>query len=130
MSRLAYRGAVSAIAFSSDGRLVAFGTVDHAARVSDVATGRELASFRHLQTVHAVAFNSDGALLATGTGDVARVFDLHIGRELASFGHPESVNAVAFSPDGTLLATGSDDKRARVFELRTKRTVAQIAHLR
>jgi WD40 repeat protein len=60
-------GAVSAVAFSADGRLLATASDDKTARLFETASGKELARLAHDGRVNAVAFSADGRLLATAS---------------------------------------------------------------
>src|SRR6516225_8811180 len=59
---------VESVAFSPDGRFVLSGSSDHAIKLWDVATGREMRSFAgHTGGVHSVAFSPDGRLALSGS---------------------------------------------------------------
>jgi len=130
LSLLTHQDAVSAVAFSPDGRSVATGSFDNTARVFEAATGKELARLTHQDAVNAVAFSPpDGRLVATGSDDhTARIFVAATGKELARLSHKGAVNAVAFSPDGRFVATGSDDNTAYVFVAATGKELARLSH--
>ncbi|CAG5116734.1 unnamed protein product [Candidula unifasciata] len=52
--------------------------------------------------------------------------DLHM-KQLTEFGgHKDEVNCVSFSSDFSIMVTGSDDKRVRVFDVRTKRCILSL----
>jgi WD40 repeat protein len=111
--------AVTALAFSPDGSLVAAGDVNHTpgavqwrygtVAVWNVATGRLLWRVRNKDGwVNDVAFSTDGTMLAAAQ-ETNRVtlYDPHTGQALRAV-HPEGLTgyvSVAFSPGG-LLATG------------------------
>lgn len=102
-----HRWTVDCLAFSPDGNCLATGSLDAAARIWDVATGRELTPplRGHLQGVTQLAFSPDGRILATGSTDgTVKVWHVPTGREL--FSAAESSNPV-FSPDGNTLMVQS-----------------------
>ncbi len=62
--------AVLSLDFSPDGKLLASGGADKIARVTDIATGRQVNLFEgHTHHVMGVAFRADGRVLATAGGD-------------------------------------------------------------
>ena len=120
-----HHSTVFAVAFSPDGRLLATGGGDGAARLWDTATGQQLRTISaHDFRVLGVAFSPDGRLLATAGGDeAARLWDTATGEQVRVLaGHAlnmwgsASLSAVAFSPDGRLLATAGDDKTTRLWD--------------
>ncbi|OHV33893.1 MULTISPECIES: NB-ARC domain-containing protein [Pseudofrankia] len=110
--------AVTAVAFASDGRLLATGSRDGTARLWNTDSGTESAVLTgHPVWVRDVRFSPDGRLLAT-LGDDATLRLWKIDRPFESavlVRHLSSVAAVAFSPDGGLFAT-AEDGRVRVWE--------------
>ena len=69
LGRITHDGAVRAVAFSPDGKLLATASWDETARIVAVADGRELARITHDGPVNAVAFSPDGKFLATASDD-------------------------------------------------------------
>jgi WD40 repeat protein len=67
-----------AVAYSSDGKLLAVGAADGAARVLHANDGREVAVLRgHTDALAAVAFTRDGKRVITGSFDhTARIWNL------------------------------------------------------
>ncbi|OWK34517.1 WD40 repeat domain-containing protein [Fimbriiglobus ruber] len=120
--------ALSTVAFSADGRLIATGGADAIPRVWDVQTGGEVRGFRgHTDWVTGVAFAPDGrALISVGVDKAARVFEMSRPESSGTAGHSLPVKCVAVSRDGLLLATGSDDKTVKVWDLATGHEVATL----
>ena len=122
--------AISAAAFSPDGKLALTGSTDSTARLWDAATGKPVATLAgHDNAVGAVAFSPDGKLVLTGSEDKsARLWDAATGKPVATLaGHTSDVPAVAFSPDGKLVLTGSKDNTARLWDAATGTPVATLA---
>ncbi|GAA4931484.1 DNA-binding beta-propeller fold protein YncE [Nonomuraea thailandensis] len=111
--------AVTAVALSPDGKLLAVGSGDYdnqgQVQFWDPATRQPVGDpLTGTQPVNAVAFSPDGKLLAVGSGGSddqgqVRLWDPATRRPIGDplTGHNQKVNAVAFSPDGKLLASGS-----------------------
>ena len=117
-----FEGSVLALAFSSEGRVLASGGHDSVVRLWEVSRGEVLAELKgHSAEVHAVAFSPDGRLLASaGRPGEIRVWDVRSGTQVAVFqGHSDVVRGLAFSPGGTLLASGGLDKTVRVWDVGT-----------
>jgi WD40 repeat protein len=124
-----HKVAVSAVAFSPDGKTLASagGDLGHPGelRLWDIATGRphEILE-RHDSAVYAVAFSPDGQTLASAGGggvfqrnNEVRLWDAATGRPRVILkGHEDRVMTVAFSPDGKTLASGGDDGTVRLWD--------------
>ena len=111
--------AVTAVAISRDGSLLASSVSDSTVRLTDLAGGAPvlLAQLSYSAPVVKLAFNPVARRLAVVTEDfVVRIVDPAAdGIELARYVHPASVRDIAFTPDGELIATACDDGYSRVF---------------
>ena len=110
------------MAFSANGKRALTGSMDHTAKVFDIQSGKELATFRgHTEPLYGAVFSPDGKHVLTGSYDhTARIWDAANGRELHVLkGHTDRVIAVAFSPDGTRVLTLSMDRTARLWDAHT-----------
>ena len=119
---------VTAVAYSSDGRLLASAGADAVTRVWDAQTGTELRGFRgHTDWVTAVAFAPDGrAVISAGVDKAVRVFELARQETAAAAGHVLPVRCVAVSRDGRFAATGAEDRTVKVWDLTTGKEVATL----
>ena len=117
-------GAVTSVAFSTDGRTLATGNADGTTRLWDMASHRQIAALTGpTGPVDSVAFSPDGRTLATGNTDgTARLWDMATRRQIAALTGPTgAVSSVAFSPDGKTLATGGADATVRLWDVATHR---------
>ena len=120
--------AISDVAFSSDGTLLALCSESNA-QLIDAADGRRIRVLTNpAGQLSGLAFSPDGTLLATASDDhTARIWDLATGTTRTTLqGHTGTLRGVAFSPDGTLLATASADHTARIWDLATGTTCATL----
>jgi WD40 repeat protein/uncharacterized caspase-like protein len=120
---------VLSLAFTSDGKLLASGSVDKTINLWDPATGNQLRALKgHTGTVGAVAFSPDDKLLASGSADnTIKLWDVASGREKQTLlGHTLYVSSVAFSPDGKMLASASGDQKVKLWDLVTGRELRSL----
>jgi WD40 repeat protein len=117
-----HKGAVTAVAFSPDDRLIASGSADNSVKLWDAATGKELRSLEgHQACVTGVAFSPDGQSMVTASADrTVRVWEVATGKMMQRLqGHDGPVTCVAYSPDGRSVASGSEDRTLRIWNADT-----------
>jgi WD40 repeat protein len=113
-------GAVSSIAFSPNGTLLAAGSFSNDVQLWQ-ANGSELV--RTLQApagqVNWVAFSPDGTLLAVASSDaLIRIWNVADGTLIQTLaGHSGPVGSVAFSPDGKSVASGASDGSVHIWSV-------------
>ena len=123
--------AISAVAFSRDGRCFASAAADSAIRLWEVATGRELPRLTgHSGYATTIAFSPDSRLLASGSasGEI-KIWDVSANQ--LAFNLPtqtRNINRVAFSPDSKFLATAGMDQTVQIWDLETKQSRALMGH--
>ena len=114
-----HSGAVTGLALTADGKLIATSGEDKTVRVWDVASGKQLRSFQgHMTKATAVAARGDGRQIASASEDGAvRVWDLNTTDDHRAMTEAkESLWAVAISADGKRLAAAGADKKIRVYD--------------
>ncbi len=147
-----HRDWLSTLAFSPDGtklvsvrveRTTVFGAgistsrpVDHLIRLTDVKTGRELATLQYTMGAEELTFSPDGETVAfTGLGEI-RLWNTSTGDEQAipladlSAGIPHNtprILALAFSPHGTWLVSGTNQGKIQMWDVATGEALAVFA---
>lgn len=103
--------------FSPDGRLLASGAADKIAKVTDIATGKQVNLFEgHTHHVMGIAFRSDGRVLATAGADgTVASWDMIIGeRKKKIEGWTKEVTSLQFIGATNQILTAAGDNRVRI----------------
>jgi WD40 repeat protein len=103
--------------YSPDGKRLASGAADKIARVTDIASGKQLNLFEgHTHHVMGVAFRSDGRVLATAGAEGAVVtWDMIIGeRKKKIEGWTKEVTSLQFIGATNQIVTSAGDNRVRI----------------
>ena len=145
-----HRDMFPTLAFSPDGtKLVSVGaegtTVfgagistwrqDHLIRLTNVKTGRELATLQYAREVNELTFSPDGETVAfSGLGEI-RLWNTETGDEQAipladqraGIHNMPTVLALAFSPDGRWLVSGTRDGKIQMWDVATGEVLVAFA---
>ena len=116
---LGHTAGVTAIVFSSDGKMVASGDAKGWIRLWNVARQRETHALAgHTEPVSAIAFSPDGRRLASSSLDRSvRVWDAETGRELVRYDrHMSPAVCVGWHPAGNLVASGEGNGSVHVWQ--------------
>ena len=103
--------------FSPDGRLIASGAADKIARVTEIASGKQVNLFEgHTHHVMGIAFRADGRVLATAGADgVVSAWDMIIGERRKKIeGWTKEVTSLQFIGATNQIVTSAGDNRVRV----------------
>jgi WD40 repeat protein len=125
MSIIRSRSPVMSLAFSADGRCLAWGEKVDWSTVFlwDLHTGTQrLALDGSAGPVRSIVFCADDRLLVTSAAYErgVRLWDLSSGRlRVMIAGHAQGTNAIALSPDQSTLATVGNDGMARLWKIST-----------
>jgi WD40 repeat protein len=121
---------VRSLAFSHDGRLLAFAGEDRLITVRDRGRHGALAPFRlHSAAVFSMAFSPDDRLLAAASLDnTVSIWDVASGRlSMTLKGHGGPAMAVAFSPDGQSVASAANDAKILLWRVAGRDSDAPLA---
>ncbi len=113
-------GAVTAIAFGPNERLLASGGTDAKVCLWDTFTGKRIHVLNgHAGKVNCVVFSPDGKRLASGSADRnVIIWDTETGRKLYKLqGHNAPVKAIAFLGDGRRCCSGAENMIVRIWDL-------------
>jgi WD40 repeat protein/serine/threonine protein kinase len=114
-------GPVENTVFSRDSKLLATAGRDGAARIWEVATGKQLHCLKHDSVARGLAFSPDSSRLAV-TQDLGptRVWDVAKNAIVLSLqGHAKGAFDLAWSSDGKRIATCAPDGTARIWDAAT-----------
>lgn len=115
-------GAVSAVAWSADSRLIASGSTNGLVRLWDPRTMRQQHLLGNSYAVTALAFDRESKrLAAAGSDGSVRQWDVSSADKIVPLpvikASSTPLYALAFSPDSKKLATGGHDTSIRVYDL-------------
>jgi WD40 repeat protein len=108
---------LTALNFSSDGKLLATGSQSGVVRVYRV-TGecKEVSHFSHRGGITAVAFLSSNKVVSASADRTASIFSASTGREIARLVHPGSVTGLSVDENSATVVTASGNL-ARLFRI-------------
>ncbi|MBL8162493.1 MAG: protein kinase, partial [Anaerolineae bacterium] len=123
-------GAMRAVAYSSDGALIAAGSDDGGIILWNATTNQPsgVVLLGHSGRINSLQFSPGGHILASGSEDgTIRLWNADNGEAIgqALSAHSESVWSVAFSPDGARLASGSEDNTVRLWDAETGQPIGE-----
>ena len=119
---------LDALAFSPDGRIVAWGSRDEI-QFWNVENQRHLKTLQgHKGRIFSLEFSPDGKTLASGAeDDTVKLWEVATGKNFDIFEHSSDVLSVAFSPNRETLVTAAS-KSVKLWNISTKKNVATLKH--
>ncbi|MFL5242785.1 MAG: WD40 repeat domain-containing protein [Gemmataceae bacterium] len=111
---------VLALAFTPDGKQIAFGGTDGQVHLANVADGKLAKSLPgHTSSITALVFHPGGKFLISASKDrTVRLWDATSGQALKTLeGHAAWVQGAALLDQGTRLASVSADKTVKIWDL-------------
>jgi WD40 repeat protein len=128
--------ATQCVAFSPDGKRLAFADADKMLTLFDVESGEKQITFiGHQSNVSSITFSPDGRSIASAAAPLIakpetvefKLWDATTGQERRSFkGHQSRINCVVFSPDGQRLASASADQTVKLWDPQTEQEVRSV----
>jgi WD40 repeat protein len=123
-------GEVVAATFSPDAKKVVTASRDGTARVWDSTTGRQLHTLEIGDQVNSVVYNFNGSQILTASKHgIASIWDSESGKRMKEFkaNALQIINA-RFSPDGHWVLICSADRTARIWDVKSDRSIVLARH--
>jgi WD40 repeat protein len=117
------------LAWSPDGKMIAYATLDSHVLLWDVGSKGLLRSFpvAHVGPIVSLAWSPNSKLLASGGSDnTIWIWNAESGENLLACTHAGWISALALSPDGNTIASGGQDSTARLWEAATGRQLHKL----
>jgi cytochrome c len=112
-------GAVNAVAYLKDGRIVTAGEDAHIAIWTPAKQQPDKTLDGHTGPIASLAVSPDGTILASASWDhTVRLWPLNGGETSVLEGNAQNVNGVAFSPDGKNVISAGYDATIRIWALK------------
>ncbi len=109
--------AITALAFSPDGKRLATGSRDKSVKLWDLESGASVVTIGDAKQHPAtLAFSPDGTLLAIGDAELElRLVEVASGKVLRSWLHPDQLSEIVFDADGGRLAVAGLNGNSAVY---------------
>ncbi len=107
---------VNVLAYSPNGKNIAYGYDDNTIRIYDIVTKAEIAVLNgHQERINTITFSPDSSKLVSGSLDnTIRFWDVNKKKEISKLtGFQVHIVELSFSPDGKILASAGNDGTIR-----------------
>lgn len=122
---------ISSLAISSNGKMLATGSVDMTVRLWDPIAKEHVAGLQgHGGEVGAVAFSPDGKLLASGEMyKKVKIWDVATQKEIATYDDIEgAVTGIAFTSDGKRVVASTKNNEALIWTIGSPAPAKHLKH--
>ena len=126
-----HTAAVTGVAWSPDGSLVATTSNDRTCIIWNPHTGKRTITLTdHTRAVTGVAWHPDGDLIATTSNDrTCIIWNPHTAEKLTTLtDHTDTVTGIAWHPDGDLIATTSWDHTCIIWNPHTSEKITTLTN--
>ncbi len=120
--------AVTAVAYSPDGKFAVTGSADKTIKLWEVATGREIRSYLgNSGDITFLTFDQTGKFLVSIDPDHAlKIWEVASSKEIRTIGLPDDrIISATFSPDGNVI-TGSEKNHAILWDFETGKEIRRF----
>jgi len=115
-----HSASITLIAFNTDGNILASADQDNNLKLWQVASGREIATWRENASVKVLLFSPDNEYLFTGNENgMLNIWDIAQSEVVESFSFGKEILSLCFSPDPNIVYVASD--QLYKLELNTKK---------
>ena len=124
-----HTNSVESVSFSSDGGILASGSLDGTVKLWDVGNGQEVDTLEgHKGGISSVSFSRDGTILASGSSDrTVMLWDVESRKPVGKLeGHTGGVSMVAVSPDGNTVVSSSWDRTVILWRVDTREQIGVL----